>query len=216
MEARFELQEIRVENAAAAKVGKLTGDAAERLADLAIHRADLTFAKQCIQALDALPAEPQIVRDALYRSAVVAWAKCFASSDAGRFKLKRPEIYPQGLPSDTANYFYRLRNKHIAHDDSPFSQAVPIAFIAKPGAGRKVIEVGAVSMTANIDTNGFGLSNLNQLVEDALKWVAAENNKVGEAIREDLELRDYAELMALQDVSVTPPNASDVATTRTR
>ena len=83
--ARVVLEGFTINHPTAVKVGKLEGPLAERYADLIIHKADLRFAHGCAQVLAQSPPDSQIVRDALYQSAVVAWAKCFASSYAGRF-----------------------------------------------------------------------------------------------------------------------------------
>lgn len=218
MDFRADLRKIRVHNPDAAKIAKLSGRDAERLADLAIHRADLNFAKRCTHELAALPQSESesVVEHALFRSAIVTWAKCFSSSRAGRFTLDLDEIYPGEELRDNAKNAKALRNKHIAHDDNPFSQSVPIAVVAAADAERKVMQILTLAVSVNVDPRGPNLENLNLLLDEALRWVDAETVRVIMAIRDDLESRDYAELISLPEPSVTPPDADDVAKTRKR
>lgn len=214
--ARVVLEGFTINHPTAVKVGKLQGPLAERYADLIIHKADLRFAHECAQVLAQSPPDSAIVRDALYQSAVVAWAKCFASSYAGRFKLRVEDLYPEGLPRETATYFMNMRNKSIAHNENPFSQALPIALINPPEMVPKVADVSVIGLTANIDTTGYGLTNVIQLVEDASRWVDEEQGRVTNLLFKELEALDHAILMALPEPTLQNPDASDVQTTRQR
>jgi hypothetical protein len=199
----------------AVKAVGLTGDHAERLAHLLLHTQDLTFAHDCVATLQITPDKLRVVREALWRAGVIAWSKCFSKSHAGRFRLTRDEIYDEGIPRDVFAYFIALRNKHFAHDENAFAQAVPGAVIGPPGGEQKVLDVLCLRMhvataSADADINNFGL-----LVETALQWVSAEYDMVVNTIRDDLEQCTYEELLALPSMVVHPPNAEDAASRRT-
>ena len=55
----------------AVKVIRLDGPKAQRLADLALHKADLEFALDCLEQINKVPEQPYVLRQALWRSAVV-------------------------------------------------------------------------------------------------------------------------------------------------
>jgi hypothetical protein len=61
----------------AVKVLRITGPKSQRLADLALHRADLDFVLECLVATSRQPDEGNVVRQALWRSAIVHFIKCF-------------------------------------------------------------------------------------------------------------------------------------------
>lgn len=210
------IQELRINHPTAVKAGTLSGQKADQLADLVVHRADLVFAKQCVDELYVRTDQSVVIRNALLRSAIVAWSKCFNTSKAKRFRLKVSDIYPDGLARKTAYHFAALRDKHIAHDDNPYSQAMPIVWIGPRGGGRKVLEVAGLGMTANMSTSGESLDNLARLIRDALSWVDAQRSKVIAALERELEATDYEKLLALPEPKLAPPNQSDVAVTRTR
>lgn len=109
----------------AVKVLKLAGPLARRLSDLTLHRHDLEFADRCLEEINKAPAEPPTVREALWRCAVVHYAKCFGHS-AARFQLSREKVY-KGEPPESKlvfDYFRDLRNKHVVHDENSCAQAV--------------------------------------------------------------------------------------------
>ena len=65
----------------AVKILDIEGPLAKRLADLALHRSDLEFADGCLDAINLAPEEPYVIREALWRSAIVHFMKC--SGDSG-------------------------------------------------------------------------------------------------------------------------------------
>lgn len=197
------------------KLAAVQGEDGERLAHLMLHRQDLTFALECCLTLSNDSTLTSVVRQALWRSAIVAWAKCFSKSHAGRFQLERDKIYPTGVAHDVYDFFRKLRNKHIAHDENPFAQAHPGAVIAPPGSDRKVLQVLCFTMLLDTESGGTDLENLGLLVETALNWVTTEYDVLCARVAEALETRDYAELDAMPGMTINPPKAGDVGTRRT-
>ncbi len=76
----------------AVKVIHIEGPRARRLADLALHRTDLEFALLCLDEVNRAPVDPYVIRQALWRSAVVHYVKCFGGSEA-RFGLDSKVVY---------------------------------------------------------------------------------------------------------------------------
>jgi len=75
----------------AVKVIAVEGGRSKRLADLALHKDDLEFADSCLDAINVSPEEPFVIREALWRSAIVHFMKCFGDSGA-RFQLSSVKI----------------------------------------------------------------------------------------------------------------------------
>jgi len=69
----------------AVKVIRVDGPHAKRLADLALHESDLEFAADCVEAINHAPEEPLVLRQALWRAAIVHFMKCFGGG--ARFQL---------------------------------------------------------------------------------------------------------------------------------
>jgi len=114
----------------AVKVIAVEGWRSKRLADLALHKDDLEFADSCLDAINVSPEEPFVIREALWRSAIVHFMKCFGDSGA-RFQLSSVKILNGELPevSMAFEYFKDLRNKHFVHDENSYAQSLPGAIL---------------------------------------------------------------------------------------
>src|SRR5487761_2267321 len=133
----------------AAKVVKIeSGKKARRLADMGAHLTDLQFANECLDAINAVPAESRVMRTALWRSAVVHFAKCFGDS-AARGQLTREQVFGAEINSKEAfEYFISLRHKHVAHDDNAFLQSMPVAVVNNEGEPHKIAKIGCITAVA--------------------------------------------------------------------
>ena len=100
----------------AVKLAQLSDRRARRLAHLQLHREDLDFALRCVRSLRDNADHPPLVRDALFRSALVTWSKCFGRNEA-RSSLPADKIYAAGPPRDVYRDYTALRNKHAQFDD---------------------------------------------------------------------------------------------------
>lgn len=212
---RFEDGRLQFEGfSTAIKLAQIEGEDAERLSHLLLHREDLAFAHQCTTTLQLPEIEVPVVRQALWRSAIVAWSKCFGTSHAGRFRLLKKDIYPTPEADVVFRHFKALRDKHIAHDENAFAQAKPGVVIGPEAGEKKILQAVCFGMFAQTENGGTDLQNLHHLIEDAMKWVLIEIDTVGDKIADTLENWDYARLLALPDMSITPPNPADVAKRR--
>ena len=93
-----------------------------------------------------LPEEPHVLRQAMWRSAIVHSIKCFGQSES-RFSLDPKKIYK----CDTGafkpyEYFESLRNKHLVHDENSYAQCLPGAVLNKKGMDRKIAKIVCLSV----------------------------------------------------------------------
>ena len=64
------------------KVIRIKGPEARKLSDHALHKADLDFALECLHQINGMPEIGHVLRQALWRSAVVHFMKCFGGSES--------------------------------------------------------------------------------------------------------------------------------------
>lgn len=192
----------------AAKLIALADRKSKRLADLALHRADLTFAAECLAEV-TVGEKSDVTREALWRSAIVHFIKCFGESRA-RSQLSIHKILSGEPPQALAGFeFFRvLRNKHLVHDENSWAQALPGAVLNRPDAPHKIAKVVCISLNANtIQGNDV---NLRLLIEKALRWVGAEFDRLAMEITEELEARTYGELDVMPEMNYSWPDIRDV------
>ncbi|MGB1561947.1 MAG: hypothetical protein ACPHN2_10635 [Sinimarinibacterium flocculans] len=210
--------QIHVENYPdAERVVRISGDAVQRLCDLGLHRDDLAFARECLDALtrlDTQAADVEVIRSALYRSAIVHLFKCFGKN-ASRSSLRSDEIYTaEGqVALDVFAHFKIIRNKHLVHDENSYTQSHPGAIINPESHSQKVAAVICMNYAVDlIDQSSF--NNLYSLVSTALEWVHKAYDDLERELRAELEARSRAELVALPTLVI--PKLSDGAFARPR
>jgi len=132
------------------KVITVDGNLARRLADLALHRSDLSFALGCLEAMERLPeAEDQeLTRTALWCSAVVHYVKCFGASQK-RSQLDPKKVHKgcQPVTHQVFEFFKSLRHKHIVHDENAYKQSAVGAIINAGNKPFKVEKVVGLALT---------------------------------------------------------------------
>lgn len=198
----------------AVKVLALPGPVAKRVADFALHQADLRFAHDCLEEINRVPEEPRTLRQALWRSAVVHFLKCYGDSGA-RSQLSEKKVL-RGEPPEAMEvfqYFKSLRNKHVVHDENPYSQSLPGAILNnrdQPHKIEKIIALSVVAETLEQET----YSNLRLLVEKSLAWVHKEFDRLCNTLTSDLEARSYDELLRMPSVEYRTPEDGAVHASR--
>ncbi|MET8870481.1 hypothetical protein [Nocardia sp. NPDC004604] len=197
----------------AVEVVDLPPDLGKTLAHCVLHGQDLRFAQQCIQELiDTQASSSEITKRALWHSALVACFKCFGRSNA-RSKLDPNDIYDAGLQTDVFNHLKSLRDKHIAHDDNDWAQALSGAIVASKESGRKVEDAFCLATTGNALDND-SLNNLRLVVEAALKWVEEKIESEAEAIVNELRTWDYETILSLPQMTWNKPTVESIHITR--
>jgi hypothetical protein len=198
----------------AVKLIRVDGPKARRLADLALHRNDLKFARACLEALKQLPDEEDFISHVLWRSAIVHYFKCFGDSSQ-RFQLDPKRVY-KGRPAEALaafEFFKPLRNKHLVHDENAYMQCTIGAAINDGTKAYKVERIVAPVSTFDV-RNPQNLTNLRLLIKDANEWVTKQFDELAALIGAELEQIPYTELAASLTIQVQVPTLQDVAKPR--
>ena len=162
----------------AVKAISLEGNLAKRLAELTLHLQDLTDAENYLRAANTISADPVVYR-ALAHSAVVTFMKCFGRSKA-RFSLDSQIFNKSGSTVLSSFLFFgNLRDKHIAHDENPFSMCLTFALINDGNKPYKVENVYAIAMAARF-LDQEKLNELAGLIEIAKAWIQEQSTKLRE------------------------------------
>lgn len=197
----------------AVKAVKINGPDAKRLADLSLHREDLEFADACLNAINQTPENPIVAREALWRSAIVHFMKCFGTG--ARFQLSAEEIY-KGEPKEALmafEYFKGLRNKHVVHDVNSYAQSIPGAVLNNGTKDYKIEKIVCfAAFGATLEQGNYG--NLRLLVEEARTWVVSEFDSLCERLTAVLEEESYDKLLSREAITYRVPTAEDISRTR--
>lgn len=197
----------------AVKVVLIDGREAKRLADLSLHKADLEFADACLDAINQAPEEPIIMREALWRSAIVHFLKCFGNG--ARFQLTPQKLY-KGEPPEALlvfNYFKGLRNKHLVHDENSYAQSIPGAVLNNGKKEYKIEKIVCFSaIGATLEQRNYG--NLKLLIQKARAWVVSEFDALCECLAAKLEEESYEKLLARDALTYRVPTVDDIPHTR--
>lgn len=198
----------------AIKLIRVDGPKAQLLADLALHRSDLRFADDSLQAIQRVAPEEDRIRTALWRVAVIYYCKCFGQSESRR-SLIASKVY-KGHPAsnlEAFGFFQQLRDKHLVHDENSSSQC-PVGAAINGGNKQHKVE-GVVPIVHTFGVEGpENYRNLQVLIEVATAWVATEYDKVLDSIKDDLERVPYGELVSRPVLQVVVPTIEDMGKKR--
>jgi len=197
------------------KVIQLDGPKARRLSDLALHRADLQFARDSLEALnnDALS---EHIRESLWRSAIVHFFKCFGANES-RFSLQPNAVY-KGTPPEALmvfEHFKLIRDKHLVHDENSYAQCSVGAILNNGTKSFKVEKIVASAMfAATLDQAPY--SNFQLSIQRSLDWVIGQFDELTDNLTLELEGIPYQELVARQALTVTPAKIEELGYPRKR
>jgi len=201
------------------KVVRVLGEDARKLADLGLHRSDLRFARESLDAINHPNITPHI-QESLWRSAIVHLYKCFQFSES-RASLRADEVYA-GAPAQARlnfDYFRNVRNKQMVHDENSSTQSAVIAILNDGTKTRKVEAVRSLAISFQMLGGPQGQPNYEsfyQVVQRVNDWVGKEFDKLEKQIYADLEKLTYQELSAMPSVTSRVPLTSEVAQRRPR
>lgn len=204
-----------------ARIVRIPGEQAEWFAHLTLHRHDLRMAKSYLAEFDRLAEvddTPPTVLAALWESALIAVVKCF-THNVSRISLDQDTVFGPSEPTITPeradfNHLKYLRNKHIAHDENDWAQALPLGIIDNHDSDEPTIGSIQGLVIRGESNNADNIARLNRSVEIALTWVEGEWNQVADQLKADLEAMSADELAALPGVTGTLPNEHSVKRTR--
>ncbi len=198
----------------AEKLIRIEGHHTRRLSSFALHKVDLEFAQECLVAIDLSPANPSVIREALWRSAIVHVFKCFGDAKS-RQPLSANKIL-KGEPAAAQvvfNYFKALRNKHLIHDENPYSQCPTGAVLNKRNNSRKIEKIICLPLTAGTFSQD-SRRNLDLLIQKSLSFIVTEFDKLCETLMKELEAKTYDELYVKEQLSSIVPTAAEVGNNR--
>lgn len=192
---------------------RVEGHLVKQYQAIVLHELDLKFCQICLHALKSLDFNKEsMLAEAYWISCITRFFKCFGESKA-RSKLSASKIFKTNAESTTDfNYFRALRNKHIVHDENPFSDVLVAVAINAAEQEPSFVEVFASSFT-NF-TIEVDLGRLENLVKNAIDWIAERRNQLEEMLNVTYAQWSRERLLALPDLSVTAPNKDDVFLTR--
>lgn len=196
------------------KVIAVNDPQSKRIADLALHKMDLEFAKACLCEIMGNSALPDIVKESLWRSSVIHFMKCFGDS-ASRSQLSARKIL-QGQPPEAMDayiYFKSLRNKHFIHDENSYSQCLPGAILNNGTKSYKIEKI--VCFGANVNTSvQENINNLRLLIEQTISCVTTEFDQACESVTKKLEKIEYSELLNKDELSYKVPHTKEIHNSR--
>ena len=198
------------------RVIRLEGQRARRLSDLDLHRADLDFTLACLDEMQSQPHDSRLLQEALWRSSIVHFLKCFGDS-AARFRLFAKDIYgAEPLETMAAfDYFKTMRNKHLVHDENSYAQSVPGAILNRGDKPFKIEKILCFSITMpTLDAANY--DNLRRLVYRARDWVVEEFDRLSDLLAAELEEQPYDALLERDALTFRVPTPDDVGENRTQ
>lgn len=154
-----------------------------------------------------------VLRQALWRAAIIHFIKCFGHSKS-RFKLNPKQIYKgDSLGKEVFHYFENLRNKHFIHDENPYSQTIPGAVLNRDDKPHKIAKIVCLDVSGETLTQA-NYGNLHQLVTLARDYICAEFESLCGILTSEYEAKPYHELLAMEEANLKVPTADDVRKTK--
>lgn len=191
---------------------RLADRRAQRVAHLFLHLADLSFADECLNELPKQP-EHSIVQQALWRDAIIHFFKCFGNSKARSSLSEHKVLKGDAEWLEIFRGFKSLRDKHLVHDENPYTQGIPAAALndgSKAYKVEKIITIGIIGDTLTKEE----FSNLKLLIKRTKDWVDNEYHTLCAELSSDLEKIPYEELIKLPAPQYSKPQEGDVHRSR--
>ncbi len=180
-------------------------------ADLALHRYDLVFARNCLHTIN--DNQNILIRNALWFSAVAHFIKCFGDNKS-RSHLVSDKIFKgDDLAKEVFTFFKNVRNKHFIHDENALMQCIPNAVLNKKEAPYKIAKILATTFITPTLIEG-NYSNLTLLIDRTYEWVEKEFNKLAEMLTKELEALSYEELLKMPEAIFEHPLIENVNESR--
>src|SRR5229473_7644245 len=153
------------------------------LADQASIIQDLQFVMDCCKRLLTELARPEEDRDAvvpqaLWSSALVAYARCFGKGR--RFGLATEDVRSLPLQGEVMKYHKWVieeRNKLTVHPANPFEATKVGAALSPPGQAQRRVEGIAILSTSHVLVDDTGVRQLGGLSSELAKQTAEKAQK---------------------------------------
>lgn len=189
---------------------------AQTLADQASIIQDLQFVMDCCKRLLTELARPEEDRDrvvpqALWSSALVAYARCF--SKGRRFGLATEDV--RNLPLHGAvmkfhKWVIEERNKLTTQPTDPFEAAKVGAALSPPGQAERRVEGIAIFSASHVLIDVIGVRQLGGLASELAKQTAEKAQEQQDSVLADAQQLNIDTLYKLPSLHTGPPT-DDVA-----
>jgi hypothetical protein len=189
---------------------------AQTLADQASIIQDLQFVMDCCKRLLTELARPEEDRDAvvpqaLWSSAVVAYARCFGKGR--RFGLATEDV--RSLPLHGAvmkfhKWVLEERNKLTVHATDPSEAAKVGAALSPPGQAERRVEGIAIFSSSHVLIDVIGVRQLGGLASELAKQTAEKAQEQQDSVLADAQQLNIDTLYKLPPLRTRPPT-DDVA-----
>ena len=188
---------------------------AQTLADQTSIIQDLQFVMDCCKRLLTELARPEEDRDrvvpqALWSSALVAYARCF--SKCRRFGLATEDV--RNLPLHGAvmkfhKWVIEERNKLSVHPTDPFEAAKVGAALSPPGQAERRVEGIAIFSTSHVLIDVIGVRQLGGLASELAKQTAEKAQEQQDSVLADAQQLNIDTLYKLPSLHTGPPTDGD-------
>ena len=172
---------------------------------------DLQFVMDCCKRLLTELARPEEDRDgvvpqALWSSAVVAYARCFGRGR--RFGLSTEDV--RNLPLHGAvmkfhKWVIEERNKVTARPADPFEAAKVGAALSSPGQAERRVEGIAIFSAGHVLVDVIGVRQLGGLASELAKYVAEKAQEQQDSVLSDAEQLNIDSLYRSPPLRMQPP-----------
>jgi hypothetical protein len=209
--------EVKPTAGAGERVLRVETGSAEALSDWTGLQGDMhTCIKYCDAYIVAMEeASPEVVQDALWSMALIAYARAFGSGvrNSAAFDLAGLDPSP-GMALDAHEHFLSLRSKHVAHSINGLEQDPAIVVVTNdPAVAREIRLVG----TVRVETNALNDDGTRFLRSLAYRFFGQASQRV-EALRAQMEVELRAlpvdELYAFSDFVIDVPDVEAMSGAR--
>jgi len=209
-DGRFHIEDYR--DAVALK--RIDTPVARQLQAVTLHQFDLSFCRDALVAIARLNrAENVLTVEGLWVAAIARYFKCFGGNKS-RSQLSAKKILKAHPGAEAVfTYFQDLRDKHIIHDENPFTQAFTGVAVNGAEAQYKVADIISLAFNA-FTVDDAHLTQFTQLVDVTLEWVNAKRDEFHNALGRKYEQWSHQDLLALPDIQYTVPTADVVGVKR--
>lgn len=196
-----ELVDITINTDDGASSVRLESRKARKYAHLHLHLEDLKFAMTCLGKFREI--DDAFVKAALWRCAVLHYAKCYGVDSRGQ--LDKNDVL-KDLPTNAKEFheqIIHLRNKHIVHDENPFTYCLTGAMINPADGERKVNTIFTLLHSLpDEELTDQGVPKLAHLVSAVAKFLEQKLEILKLSIESDLEKKSHEELMGYKPLTV--------------
>lgn len=171
----------------------------ERLYSYVLIKIDLENALKYLEI--SLQTDDMIIKEGMFRIALILYIKCFNNSGGGRAQLPLNKIYRDipGEPIECYNKLKRIRDKYIAHDENDFLNA-KLGVVLNENE-KCIVGIAYPEMQAKFDYDET-LKILQSLCVIALKKTDTYIDEETNNVEIYLEQREYEIISKYPDMTV--------------